>query len=105
MARSVCHVCEWLVIAGGGFHGSLLEELLRWVCSALHEGAAFQGVLPGTAALVIVRYLSFDTSAAFTVLILKGANRNKLPLSPQSLSAHSPQVWQLCEVDWVEAFG
>lgn len=86
---------------GGASAGACWEELLRWVCSASHEGAAFQGVLTGTAVLVLVRYLSFDP---FSMLILKGAKRNRLPLSPPSLSAHSPQVWQLCEVGWVEAF-
>lgn len=105
MAGTVCHVFEWLLIAGeeggGASAGACREELLRWACSASHEGAAFQGVLPGTAVLVIVRDLSFDP---FPTLILKGANRNKLPLSPHSLRADSPQVWQLCGVGWVEAF-
>lgn len=62
--------------------GACWEELLRWACGASHGGAAFQGVLPGTAMLVIVSYLGFDP---FAMLILKGANRNKLPLSPHSL--------------------
>lgn len=61
--------------------GAYWEELLTWVCSASREGAARQGVLPGTAGLGIVRYLSFDP---FPVLIPKAADRNKLPLSPHS---------------------
>lgn len=63
-------------------------------CAGPHQHAAFQGALPGTA--VLVRRLSFDP---FPMLIPTGANRNKLPSSPHSLSAQSPQV------DWAEAFG
>lgn len=81
--------------------GACWEELLRWSRSASHEGAAFHGVLPGTAVLVRVRDLSFDP---FPTLILKGANRNKLPFSPHSLRADSPQAWQLRGVGQVEAF-
>lgn len=90
----LCHMFGWLVIAGGASTEAYRQEFLRWVCRASHEGAVLQGVLPGTA--VLVRLLSFDP---FPMLIPKGANRNKLPLRPHSLSAHSPQV------HWVDAFG
>jgi len=59
MAQTVCHVFEWLVIAGGASAGACWEELPRWVCSASHEGAVFQGVLPGFPLLVIAGYLKF----------------------------------------------
>lgn len=88
-----CHMFAWLVIAGGasteppdrnssaGCAGPPTKELHFRGCS-----------LPATT--VLVRYLNSDP---FPPLIPKGANRNKLPSSSHSLSAHSPQV------HWVEA--